>query len=274
MKRILREAQGHTIFELTLTVVIMGIVIVYAANMFTSLHRQSIHRSLREKMKDDASFALDRIAEDLEQAGALLPQFLMFVDTAGPIVDIDSNSVRTLLNTDNIGEYLPYGFRYDYSVSPPRPYMRLVDTVNFAAITDVNLAMYGRDSVVHCTVHDIKRDTLLGGSLVLTLNPLTPPLPIGAEWEASYLFGDTASKEYFRTGDSLMYTTGGDTSLLAENVSEFTVEILDSDSTTTTTWADAVFGRVSVTVETGRDGKMADTRTVSRTFALQNRRVF
>lgn len=274
MRRTLRNNRGHTIFELTLTMVIMGIVIVYATNMFSSLHRQSIHRSLREQMKDEASFALDRVAEDLEQAGALLPHFLMFVDTAGPIVDIDSNSIRTLVNIDKIGEYLPYGFRYDHSVSPSRPYMRLVDTANFADISEVNLAMYGRDSVARLTVYKVEMDTALGGSLVLTLNPPSPAFHVGAEWEASYLFGDTASKEYILTGDSLMYTIAGDSALLAENVLDFTVEMLDSDSTTTSTWSDAVFGRVSITVETGRDGTMAGSRTVSRTFALQNRRIY
>jgi len=242
--------------------------------MFSSLHRQSIQRSLREQMKDEASFALDRVAEDLEQAGALLPHFLMFADTAGPIVDIDSNSMRTLVNTDNIGEYLPYGFRYDHSVSPSRPYMRLVDTANFANITSVNLAMYGRDSVANLTVYNTEMDTALGGSLVLTLNPPNPAFPVGSEWEASYVFGDTTSREYYLRGDSLIYIAGGDSALLAKNVLDFTVEMLDSDSTTTSTWADAAFGRVTITVETGRDGTMAGSRTVSRTFALQNRRIY
>ncbi len=274
MRPNLRNNRGHTIFELTLTMVIMGIVIVYATNMFSSLHRQSIQRSLREVMKDDASFALDRISEDLEQAGALLPHFLMFVDTAGPLVDIDSHSVRILMNTNDIGEYLPYGFRYDRTVTPPRPYMLLVDTMNFRNTTEVNLAMYGRDSVVHLTVHSAVMDTALGGSLTLTLDAPNPPLPIGSEWEASYIFGDTASMEYYLTGDSLMYATGGTAGLLAQNVIDFTPELLDSDSTTTTSWSDASYGRVSVTVETGRNGTMAGTRTVSRTFALQNRRIY
>jgi hypothetical protein len=253
----LRTRTGYTLLEIILVMFIMGLAIAGGMRLYVSAHRNQKLVTYKALMHQNAGYAVRRLVEALEEAGAGLPLTLPIVS-----VGAEGDSLSIIVNPHRraVDEIL---------VSEVNGSDTKRIKVDSAAAYDTSMALgYARSG--EGTMTSVGITSVLGDtSCVCDSLILDAALPSDGPEDTFYVFNYRRSA-YYRDGTNLYYGVDGSADVIAENIDSLNVTLLDSTETPITTWNEARFFRVTTRVTTGRSGRFADTVEQSRTVPFQN----
>lgn len=251
-----RETGGYTLLEITIVMFIMGLAIAGGMRLYLTAHQSQKLMVYKSAMHQNAGYAVRRLVEALEEAGAGLPLDipLVSVGPGGDSVSIIVNPNGEAYDEITLSEVndadksrAKVGSAAAYNSSLPFGYTKSGDST----ITSIVFSSFAVDTTCAC-------DSLVFSSA----------LPVNAGDEL-YVYNYQACS-YYRKGSNLYYGIDGSEEVMAENVDSLNVALLDSLETPTTDWGSVSLFRITAKVTTGMPGRYADTVVLSRTVPFQN----